>query len=92
MKLVTVSGTFTALGQRVTLEIPNLSSEAALRLHRETATISLVMIAQDDIKSTHPRYFDIIGTDELPADFVKYIGTFPFSGVAEAHVIEVAQP
>jgi hypothetical protein len=91
--LVTVTAQFTAIGQVVTVNIPNLSEEAAFRMSGDTATISLVMIADPTIKSTHSRSFQMIGTDVLPVNFVKYIGTFPFpKGGPVVHVIEVTSP
>lgn len=80
MRLVTISGAFTAIDQVVQLDIPNLSSEAALRLHRSPASIDIVMIADPTIRSTHPRFFKMQGNEDLPPDFIKYIGTFPFEG------------
>jgi len=95
MQLATLTGNFTALDQIVQLDVPNLSKEAALRLHvhgGRPAQILLIMIADPAIVSTHARHFTLIAPDQdLPPNFVKYIGTIPFNGQS-AHVIEVGVP
>jgi len=89
MRLVTVYGLFDrGVGQVVQLDIPNLSSEAALRLDRNPAAIRITMVADPMIVSTHPRWFKMIGEEDLPVDYIKYVGTFPLNGVM-VHVIEV---
>lgn len=89
--LVSCEGIFTAFPQTISIPIPNLSSEAAFRLHRETMGVEIIMIANPAIVSTHMRNFMCIGTDVLPDNFVKYIGTCPFlEGGPIVHVIEVS--
>lgn len=94
-QLVTVTGSFQKPGIVINLAIPNHSSEAAFRLHRNPGSnpeIEIVMIQDtNDQAGFHNRAFLMSADPVLPDGFIKYVGTIPFGpGKVMVHIIEVA--
>jgi len=89
--IVKIAGTFSALEETVSLSIPGGSEEVALRLYEEGLELSIFVIV-DPVVNEPPvlRNFLLTANAELPADFVKYVGSLlflPFK--TPAYVLEV---
>ena len=88
-------GTFTALGQVVTLAIPIESETVALRVYESEASPQIGITATVPVLLTTPptynRLFQLIADGvPLPETFKKYIATFPFGPQKNlVHIIEV---
>lgn len=85
-KLLKVSGSFASLDSSLSLQIPVEGEEAALRLYDKGMTIAIWSTVPDPLtdESMVTRTFMYISTDELPDNFLKYIGS-----TANGHIIEV---
>lgn len=93
-QLIRTDAQFTSLGQTVKMLLPLGASEVALRVYEPIQTVSIYVVADIPLTTAvYERDFMLLGTDDLPENFLKYIGTIPFhadpAAVVEAHIIEV---
>jgi hypothetical protein len=105
MKIEKIGGTFTNVGDVVTLTKPAGAAQVALRLYEKTLEIALFVVtdaqgvvAQSDPQVTPelPRHFAAhLTTDDLPATFVKYVGALGLPNsdgtFTEVYVIETSE-
>lgn len=89
MKIHKISGQFSQIGDQVQLAIPADAQELALRLYEETKEIAVFALIPSIQANAFTRTFvAIASTDDLPQNFLKYIGAIGFPD--EAFVIEIS--